>query len=536
MARVPLVLVTALLLVGCTQASPQPPGTAQMKLGGTFNLPIQADPFEWDVTYAGSSTANIAALWLAYSNLLRYQTGEGTGYNQIVLEPNLAERWEISNDVKTFTFHLRKGVQFADIAPVNGREVTAADVKWSFEYGSRTGAFKDAKLPASQNQWIFEGLAGIDTPDPYTVVVRFQEGFAPFITYAATLHNPILPREIYQQDGHLKERVVGSGPFQLDTTASQKGSRWVFRKNPGYWETGKPYLDEVRFLVIADESATRAAYQARQIDAGEARGVRDVEELRKAVPDSVIKDYVRPPMRIWLNLHRPPLGDARIRKAISLAIDRDEFIKIIGGGKGEWALGDSDTWDLFTQEEIKSFVKYDPEEARRLVREAGFPNGLDIEMLHNPDGLEPYDEVLQSQLRKVGINIVLRNATSTEIASRRRARSYDMVTATGSTSRTDIDSRLFASAWPEGGNNYQGINDPALSAMLLAQRRESDPAKRRDIARQAVRYMNENQLTFATFRHPYYQYWHPYVRDYYPHVDIGIGLGSPRIVRVWVDR
>src|SRR5207245_6863803 len=95
----------------------------------------------------------------------------------------------------------------------------------------------------------------VETPDPYTVVISFKQPFVPFIYNTADDHNPIMAHEIYDQDGHYKDLIVGSGSYQLDAVSSQKGARWVWKKNPTYWDAGKPYIDEGRWVVIGDNSA-----------------------------------------------------------------------------------------------------------------------------------------------------------------------------------------------------------------------------------------------------------------------------------------
>ncbi len=538
--RFPL-FTLALLLAACGPVPAQPPaesGTPAIKTGGALKLRFDRDPWDWDATISGISTSNEHGLMLAYSQLLGFKVGPGIRYNDMILEPELAERWEVSPDAKTYTFYLRKGTKFADLPPVNGRELTATDVKFSYEYASRTGALQDLKLPTSQSGWVFEGLESIDSPDPYTVTLRFKEGFAPFLNYAASKVNVIMAREIFDEDAHFKDRIVGTGPFQLDATTSQKGARWVFKKNPSYWETGKPYLDEIRFLVIGDDAAGLAAFQTKQLDQDYVQNAREADGVRRVAPDATFFEYFSPPYRIWLNQAKPPLNDVRVRKAISLALDRDAFIRVLAGGMGEWALAESDTWrELFTQEEIKSFVKFDVEEARRLLAQAGFPNGLDIETLFGSDQEEHATSLplLQAQMKRAGINLVFRVMPYAQLSAVRRQRDFMLDTSAGSASRPDIDSRLMTSVYPKGGNNYQGIDDPKLTAMLLAQRREPDPAKRREIIKQAVRYIAEEFISTPTFRRAFYQYWHPYVKDFYPHADTP-NRSSPGIARVWIDR
>src|SRR5204862_8155626 len=109
-----------------------------------------------------------------------------------------------------------------------GREFNSGDVKFSYEYHGRTGDFEGKKLPAGTFNFMLEGLEGIDTPDASTAVVRFKEGFVPFLNYSASFRIPIVPREIFDRDGHLKDAIAGTGPFQLDPAASQRGSQFTW--------------------------------------------------------------------------------------------------------------------------------------------------------------------------------------------------------------------------------------------------------------------------------------------------------------------
>lgn len=235
--------IVALALAGLAcgpAAQPQPQAASnQPRAGGYLNVAIETDPFDWDITYLGKSNPNNPGIGLAYLSLLRFKSGPEVEYVENVLLPDLAERWAVSPDARTFTFNLRKGVTYPAMTPVNGREVTAADVKWTLEYRTRTGAFADKKLPVDQAGFLLEGFDRVETPDPSTVMVHFKTPFAPFLNYAASRWNPIMPKEIYVQDGHLKDRIIGPGPYNLDTNASQKGTRLIWKKNPSYYDAGK---------------------------------------------------------------------------------------------------------------------------------------------------------------------------------------------------------------------------------------------------------------------------------------------------------
>ncbi len=180
----PLAFAAALVSVACAAPTPQPQATQQTgpKSGGTLNVRVTGDPFDWDLTDRGKSLPMNGGQPLGYSSLLGFKTGPGIRYDERQLRPELAEKWEVSPDAKPFTFHLRPSVKWANLAPVNGRDLTSADVKWSYEYWSRTGWAKGQQ--SGQYEWMYEGMEGIDTPDPSTVTVRFKQGFGRLIRSA----------------------------------------------------------------------------------------------------------------------------------------------------------------------------------------------------------------------------------------------------------------------------------------------------------------------------------------------------------------
>ena len=162
-------------------------------------------------SYNGKTAPGDLALAQGHNTLLSFKSGPDVQYGEMIVVPKLAERWEVSPDGTVFTFHLRRSAKFANLPPVNGRELTADDVKWTFAYYGRTGSFRDKKLPESAVGFMYEGMVGVETPDQYTVVARFQRPFLPFLSYAASDWNAIVPRDIYEQQqskarGALRQR------------------------------------------------------------------------------------------------------------------------------------------------------------------------------------------------------------------------------------------------------------------------------------------------------------------------------------------
>ena len=499
--------------------APAAADTAAPKSGGVLNT-VGDDLTDFDLSNQGKTIENSRDHGLVYDTLLRFKRGPGAGFVSQILQPRLAERWEVSTDGRAFTYYLHRGAKFADIPPVNGRELTAADVKWSMEYYSRTGEMKDKKLPPSQMAPLYEGLEGIDTPDPYTVRVRFKEAFAPFPNYSASQWMPIAAREVFEADGNLSKRLIGSGPYTLDLQNSQKDNRWVFTKNANYWGP-KPYLDSIRRLIIPDDSTRQAAFLVKQVDilpiAGNYLSAVDVQ---KANPAAVMVVNLNPsPRNLFLSQKSLPLQDIRVRKAISLGFDKDEYNTVWSGGKGAWGLTGSFP-GLFTDAEAHEMLKFDPEQAKRLLADAGYGGGLKLTMMPL-SGTGVAEQLIQAQMKRIGIDITFVVLPREQNRAKLYVGDFDMVPqGDGGINDADFDGLQY-SYYSESPQNWSVIKDPDLDKLVVAQRREADPGKRRDAQRAVVKRINDMAWnpggTFAAK----VVFAQPYVKNYAPHFAIG---------------
>ena len=495
-------------------------GTAgKPKYGGQLNLARRSDFFDFDPS--GKPSANLEPVGLLYDGLLRVKAGPTTPYWDHVLEPDLADRWE-TPDAQVYTFHLHKGAKFAGNAPMNGREVTSADVKWSIEYLSRSAQFsreKAPKLAPSIIDYTYAGLQRIETPDDSTVVVHFQEPFAPFLNYSAWQWNAVLAHEIYDQDGNFSKRSGGTGPFPLDEAASKRGERWVFKKNPTYFMDGRPYIDQINMLILRDDASTYAAFQTKQIDrldwiTSASLGHAQVE---KAVPSAVVFSYLNSAKNLSMETDRPPFNDQWIRQALALCIDRDEFLKVLSEGKGGWAPAASMP-SVFTDAEVKQMLKVDPAQAKQLVAAAGFPNGVDADLLYPGAayGQQHIIEIqlIQKQARNGNINISLKSVDKTTESLRQKKGDYQLNLVPKIIVGGDLDGLLYAGYYSTSGANYGHIKDSKLDQMLVAQRQEADPAKRKELIRGAVRSINTTPWSIGLYYGTAYEFWHPYLKNF----------------------
>jgi len=480
------------------------------------------NPYDWDMSYAGKSSPNDSGIGYAYNSLLGFKSPPEVKYAEMVVRPELADRWEPSQDGKVFTFHLRSGVKFANVPPVNGRELTSADVKWSIEYWTRTGQFKDVKLPKGQFDYMYEGLEGVDTPDKYTAVVRFKEPFVPFLNYMASDWNPVVPREIYEQDGHLKDIIAGSGPFQLDAATSQKGTRWVWKKNPTYWEAGKPYLDEIRWLILPDESTMKAAFQTKQLDYVYNLAFGDYQDVRKSNPQAVEFKYVQPRgYHLYLsNAKGGPFTDVRVRRAAALAIDRDEINKVVAGGQGIWAVPGAMA-DLFTEAEAKQLQRQDVEAAKKLMAEAGLAGGVNLDWPILNDEARAnltWFQLIQAQLKRAGFNVTFDPMDKVTQRQKKYSGDYDLDSGVGLGGlEADIDSMLYGPYHSTSSGNWSKAKDSELDKLLVAQRREPNPEKRREILREAAKRIVDQAWGIELIYPPKWDLLHPHMKNFAPH-------------------
>ena len=506
------------------------------RYGGQLNLAQKADPETLDPSSKRTPAAQTMSL--TNDSLLGFKAGPDIKYEDVVLQPALAERWELP-DAQTFVFHLRPNVHFANLPPVNGRLLSAADVKWSYEYYARLGEFKG--LPPAPVEATFQGLDRVDTPDASTVSMHFSQPNAAFLGYNASEWSAILAHEIHDQDGDFSKRATGTGPWQIDAAETRRGERWTFKKNPTYYISDRPYIDQVNWLVLADDATTNAAFQTKQIDMLDYSGLTSdtVERLKSARPDAVHYEYLSAEGKhVYLNVSKPPLNDDRVRKALGLAINRDEFIRVLSQGKGQWALAGA-TPGLFTDQETRQILQYDPAQAKQLLSQAGYSSGVEIEFMYPGEkygqALVTAIQLIQSQAKSVGLNIQLKSVTPGDDGKLRRTSNFQMTaTPNGFQEPLDVGASVYALFHPKSSNNYGKVNDPKLTAMLDAQRQELDPKKRLQIIRDAVRYANEMVWAFDLYHGTGYSLWQPLIQNYAP--NFGPGERGYPIINTWLEK
>src|SRR5919109_2760398 len=227
-------------------------------------------------------------LSFAYSTLVRYKVGADVRPGTFTVEPHLAERWEQPDDT-TYIFHLRQGVKWHNKPPLNGRELVADDVKFTYD------RFMSEKANVLREQ--LEPVDRVEVVDRYTVKFVLKE---PFVWLPNRLADAsgmwIIAPEVVEKFGDLKkpESAIGTGPFLLERY--EPNVKTAFKRNPAYFLTDQPYVDGVEWLVLDDPSAALAMYRTGQLDCGSAAGwsvrQQDLESLKQSHPTLVYQDYL----------------------------------------------------------------------------------------------------------------------------------------------------------------------------------------------------------------------------------------------------
>ncbi len=239
-------------------------------------------------------------LSFVYSKLVRHKVGAEVQPGTFIVEPDLAERWEAPDDT-TYIFHLRQGVKWHNKPPVNGRELVAEDVKFTYD--------RFLTEPGNANRYLLDPVDRIEVVDRYTVKFLLKE---PYVWLVSALAYPwstwIIAPEVVQQFGDLKkpETAIGTGPFLLERY--EPNVKTVFKRNPDYFRHGQPYVDGVEWLVIEDESTGLAMYRTGQIDCGPATcwtvRQQDLEALKKSHPHLLYQDFLSNVHERDLHAHR----------------------------------------------------------------------------------------------------------------------------------------------------------------------------------------------------------------------------------------
>ena len=511
-----------------------PASTKPPKRGGVLTRASAWDPPVIDPRLT-QSVGLYQFVGLTSNRLVRYTfSDEATGPSDMTLKGDLAESWQSDSAYRVWTFKLRQGVKWQNVAPLNGRELTAADVKYCFEAYAKEGV----------QTFTFQEIEGMETPEKHTLRVHLKAPNTLFPQNVAEFIAVIFPREILEEDGDLKKRLVGTGPYILKEHTRKV--RIVLQRNPDYYDKGRPYIDEYIILSTPDAATRLAAFRTGQSDIIWLASPSEVETVRKTNPNAQVQSHhnTLAPFGLALAQDRPPFNDVRVRRAISMAIDRQKQVDTVYEGHGipGWGVPYIYYQDKApTLKELGAWWQYRPEEAKKLLAEAGHAKGFETTLFYYEyfPQMTSQVQLVQQELKKnLNIDVKITKLDYTTYYGRYVDGKWDgMSWGFQSGHAIGLDERTYHYMYSKSTKNFFRVNDPVIDDLTTKLRRTSDRAEQRTITKKIVDREFDQVLRM----------WMPYDNGFLvfqPHmrnVAAGAlrrtdGYGSPTLARAWIEK
>jgi peptide/nickel transport system substrate-binding protein len=524
--------------------------------GGTLHLMgIEAFPPDTLDPHQSQYGPIYSAHSSVFSKVLRYESVEDG-----VIVPDLATAMPEMPDQLTYIIRLRPGVRFQQPSKalggspsseeqlIGGRELTAEDVKYSFERQvNENSPRRSLFVRASQ----FTGIESIRIVDPLTLEIRTKRPIAPFIHFLANTNSFIIPREVVDDTDQMNrpEAMIGTGPFIWKEQIALQVMRMV--RNPDWFgwgepEVGRPYIDGYESLFIYDDASIEAAFRTKKLDSAfQVSNAQWVKDLREQEPSLTSADTG---FAAWVKaafiVDQPPYSDLKLRKAIHLATDRRQIVDALWQGYGRaqgpvsWVLK---RWAL-PEEELLSLPGYrvgtqerqeDEQEARRLYEAAGSPE-LFITFGDQPGYVPQFAPQYKRKLEEVLGAKVDYQVRSYAILNEGTVRGTMPFTWRYDNGWIDLDDWVYPHFHSAGSANVAHVSDAQLDSLLDAQRATFDFEERQQLGYQIQRYLLENVLAWLDFA-SYYMLWvaWPYYKNFRPASFFG---DSFHMANAWLDR
>jgi peptide/nickel transport system substrate-binding protein len=508
---------------------------ANAKPGSVLRMGIPTRAPHFDIHQSGTFFT-LGAMACMFDNLIRRDPQDGAK----TIIPDLAHSWEIAEDAKTYTFFLRKEVQFSD-----GAELTAEDVKATYDRIAKPPS--GISIPRSV---LFKAVSEINARDQYTVEFKLSEprpiNF--MMSAFASGWNVIVRKKTLEDNNYNLRKLVtypGTGPFR--SVRRIENEVWVMEKNPNYWNKGLPYLDGIEFYNVLPFSPEMAsAILAGRVDYVLATDPATARKAKATPSMSTVTIYQSVAHATWVNYKKKPLDDPRVRRAMHLILDQPALVEVVKDVAPMMPGGFIYPFSEFAtpKEELAKRLGYqaDPtaavKEARALMAAAGYPNGIDgLDYLVRDIAIfKLWSQAVQAMLQdalniQCNLRIVVESVWFDDVKNGH----YDL--AIGAVVGTLLDPSDYFNAWygKDGPQNYSFWENPEFQALTGQIDREVDAGKRLALIRQAEAIMEQDppQLPVAWERLNYV--WYNYVKGHNPSAYFGI-FDVVRLDTVWLDK
>lgn len=532
----------------------------QPKRGGRLKLRLLFDSATWDPFEPGTAGVQNVPMNLFYNRLLKANlshtdamAGKGNLF-ELDLKGDLAKTWE-QPDQTTYVFHLYDNIKWFDIPPVSGRAMTSEDIRYTYE------AYVAEKAVAQTD--MFRDVVKFETPDPKTFKITTRKPSAYLINSLAAPLAFVVAREAREKGLLKQDPPIGTGPFVMNKH-TYRNTLQVDR-NPAYFRPGRPYLDGVDFTWILDPTAAIAAYRTGALDTINyvfAGGFDVVDQLLKSegwTGEGGKSDLHVNQMNSGGNTGYfwrhdvAPFNDVRVRRALSMGLNREKQIAGISGGEGkgryslaiptDWVALPGKPWP-YAASDYPKWYQHNRDAAKALLADAGFqPGQLKLELL-GASGTGPPAPILaliQEDWKAIGVEANIRLIDTVALQGLfygNKLGPFQVLGGVSTSSGLDLDDFTFRVLHSQSKNNQIGLKDPELDKLLEAQQAEFDRAKRTDLGRQiAARDLDQLYRLWMTTT-LYWEMKRPYVQNWTTH-DVYMfmnGWALSEVEDTWLDR
>ncbi|MBI2525127.1 MAG: ABC transporter substrate-binding protein [Candidatus Rokubacteria bacterium] len=482
----------AALVPGGGAASAQAP-----RRGGVLRVAVPSAARRLDPAIHGSNDEFIISQAI-FNNLVRVDA-------KLNPQPELASGWSVSDDGKTWTFRLRRGVKFH-----HGRELTSKDVEFTLK------RILDPAT-ASIGRSLFGVVQGIETPDPYTIRFALSAPYGDLPMMFGSVYARILP---FDAAGEVSKTPIGTGPFKMKEFVPADHVTLV--RHTEYWERDAagnqlPYVDELRQVTIPEQAAQIAALTGGSVHILFEAASQSISTL-KADPGVKVLETPSPSyheITIWVD--RPPFSDPRVMAALKHSLDRDALVKAALGGLGTPS-NDNPVSPISPFWVDTGMKTRDVAKAKALMVDAGHRDGLDVELITSPDrpGLVEFAVGVKEMAAGAGFRINVKAVPwDVYTAQYNRKHPFTMQNWNG---RPTIDESLYPYYHSRGSyKELYHFSNPEMDRLLDDGRREADPRKRKNIYGRVQRILVDSGPTVIPYHRPYVMAIHRRVQGYEIH-------------------
>ena len=506
------------------------------KPGGVLNVMQREDLPQGFAVHETSTVSTSFPSLPCFNNLVIFDPAKSTESMSSIVG-DLAEKWSWQDNYRNLVFFLRKDVKWHD-----GKPFSSKDVKYTFDM-LRESPEATAKLRINPRMDWYANVEHVEAPDATTVVFRMKRPQPSLLMMLASGYTPIYAAHV--PPAQYRTGCVGTGPFKLKEW--RKGEFVEYVKNPDYFVKGRPYLDGLKFVVIAERGTRTAALQAGQLDVafpGETSRT-TMEQLKKAVPQMVFQEVAQTVSdNIIMNTKKAPFDNPKVRLAVSYAIDRRGLIRashqggaVLGSAMlpkpfGVWGLTEKDLLAL------PGYGKADEMKARakKLLAEAGITPAKPLKVEMATRAIAVYVDMASfviNELKQVGIEATLKQVETAQWHAMATRGEYQIGANLTGVGADDPDANFYENYACGSPRNYSQYCSEEVNALFDKQSQELDPKKRLELVIAIQKRLEQDAARpVLAQRLDYFAAW-PHVKGLVAHNNI---YNYTRFQDVWRDK